>query len=110
MQKQTEPPKNIGYYLSRVKDIHVEEGQTIITLFARLSIKTPERNQNVWVEIEEVAWHQASRQIQQLPNGAYYFQLSEPVFREMERVSKEQLKTLYHFTPLYESVTFKKLG
>ncbi|QHJ70078.1 hypothetical protein [Planococcus halotolerans] len=110
MQKQTEPPKPTGYYLSRVKDTHTEAGKTYITLFARLSIKTPQHTKSVWVEIEEVAWDQASRHLQKLPNAAYDYQLSEAVFREMERVSKDQLETLYYFTPLYQSVIFRKLG
>lgn len=109
MQKQTEPPKHIGYYLSRVKDTHVENGQTFITLFARLSIKSPEHNTSVWVEIEEVAWNQASRRLQKLPNGAYNYQISEQIFRELERISRDRLETLYYLTPLYQSVTFKRL-
>ena len=109
MQKKTEPPKHIGYYLSRVKDTHTENGQTFITLFARLSIKTPQYTKSIWVDIEEVVWDQASRRLQKLPNGAYNYQLSEPVFRELERVSRDQLEMLYYLTPLYQSVTFRKL-
>lgn len=109
MQKQTEPSKQIDFYLSRVKDTHTENGQTFITLFARLSIKTPQHNKSIWVDIEEVVWNQASRRLQKLPNGAYYYQLSEPVFRELERVSRNQLEMLYYLTPLYQSVTFKRL-
>ncbi len=109
MQKQTTPSQNTGFYLARVKDTHIENGQTFITLFARLSVKSPQSNKSVWVEIEEVAWNQASRRLQKLPNGAYYYQISEPIFRELERISKDQMETLYYLTPLYQSVTFKKL-
>lgn len=110
MQKKTEPQKHIGYYLSRIKDTHIEDGNTFITLFARLSIRTTDRNESIWVEIEEVPWDQASQRMQKLPNGAYNYRVSEAVFHELERVSQNQFQTLYYLTPLYQSVTFKKLG
>lgn len=110
MQEQTTTLKDSGFYLSRVKDTHIENGQIFITLFARLSVKSPQCNKNVWVEVEEVAWNQASRRLQKLPNGAYCYRMSEPVFRELERISRDQMEILYYLTPLYQSVTFKKLG
>lgn len=110
MQKTPKTSKHIGYYLSRIKDTHTEDGKTYITLFARLSIKTPGHHESILVEIDEVAWNQASRRLQKLPNGAYNYRVSKAVFLELERITRNRFQTLYYLTPLYQSVTFKKLG
>ncbi|WP_156889845.1 hypothetical protein [Planococcus lenghuensis] len=63
MPKPSLSPIDTHYYFSHVKDTHAENGQMSITLFARLTIETPERSDCVWVGLEEVVWNQAAREL-----------------------------------------------
>ncbi|WP_211656271.1 hypothetical protein [Planococcus alpniumensis] len=109
MQRKSSPPLPFYYYFSRVKKTHIENGKAFITFFARLTIKTPRYTEYVWAEIEEIVWNQAGQRLQKVPNGMYTYQIPENVFRELERLSQKQQKSLYSLTPLYQTATFKRL-
>lgn len=110
MQKESVSPLHVHYYLSRVKNTHIENGQTFVTLCVRLTIKTPRYTEYVWMENKEMVWIQAGKRLQLTPNGMYTYQIPGNVFRELERLSRNQQKSLYTLTPLYQTATFKRLG
>ncbi|AQQ54743.1 hypothetical protein [Planococcus lenghuensis] len=110
MSEQSASQTTSRYYFSRVKDVHLENGQAFITLFARLTIETPEESKCVWVDLEEELWDHADRKLQNAPNGIYTYQITEEVFRELERLSGHRRYDLYSLTPLYKAVTFRRLA
>ena len=109
MQNRSLFPKNARYFFSRLKDSYTEKGQTFITLYACLTIVVPERSECVWEALEEVAWNEVNRKLQNAPNGIYTYQVPEEVFQELKRLSGQQQKELYSLTPLYKITRFSRL-
>ena len=109
MQKQTLSPSCARYFFSRLKIFHKDNGQTFITLYARLTIVVPDRSECVWEALEEVAWNQAHWKLQTTPNGIYTYQVPEAVFQELKRLSGYQQNELYSLTPLYQKARFSQL-
>ncbi|AQQ55263.1 hypothetical protein [Planococcus lenghuensis] len=99
-----------NYYFTRVKDLHAENGQAFITLFARLTKEDGQETESVWVELDEVKWEQAAPKLKMMPNGIQTYLISEEIFEELLRLSSSHHKEMYFLTPLAKMNKFRKLG
>lgn len=110
-QNQVLPQKSVAYYFVRSKNVHEENGEQFITLFARLcreqtSIiggKKLSERESVWVDIDEVKASHANRKIVELPNRIQNFVVNENIFYELVRTAKTSPKALYFIAPIYLS-------
>lgn len=96
-----------NYYFTQVKDMHTEDGQQFITLFARLTVENSVDVASVWVEIDEVKWDQAPEKLRQTPNGMATYLIPEEVFKGLMELSKTRHEELYSLTPMYKARKFK---
>jgi hypothetical protein len=98
------------YFFTRVKDTHEEEGKLFITLFARLTVQTASETKSLWVEIDEVAWEQASKKLKAIPNRMHTYSVSADIFRGLLQLSRRCPEELYFLTPLYQTKKCKRLN
>lgn len=108
-QKQLLPQHSVAYYFVRSKNVHEEEGEIFVTLFARLcreqtivsgGKKVSER-ESVWVDIDEVKAIHASEKMLELPNRIQNFVVAENVFKELVRTAQTCPKELYFVAPMH---------
>lgn len=108
--RQSVSAETLQYSFIRVKDTHEENHVKFITLFARLIIKNAYGTKNIWVEIDEVKWEQASEKLKKMPDAMHSYTVNEPVFKELLRLSNSCYKELYSLTPYHKTSEFRKLG
>lgn len=110
-QNQTLPQKSVVYYFVRSKNVHEEDGERFITLFARLcreqtyvvgGKKLSER-ESVWVDIDEVKASHAVPKIVEMPDRINNYVVAEDVFLELVHTAKTCPKELYFVAPIYMS-------
>lgn len=108
-QKQLIPQKSVTYFFLKSKDVHMENGVTSITLFARLAREitsvTGRRKQTqietLWVQLEEIGMGQATEKVKALPNCMEKYEVSEQVFRHLLQLSNRCPNELYGLIPYY---------
>ncbi|MGK7377430.1 hypothetical protein ACSFXN_06275 [Planococcus sp. 1R117A] len=108
-QIQHIPQKSVGYYFLKSKDVHIENGSSFITFFARLTReilheKEGEKQtevQTVWVKIDEVQLEQASEKVKAMPNCMQRYELTQNVFYNLYQLSKHCPKELFFVTPFH---------
>lgn len=108
-QKQLLPQQSAAYYFVRSKNVHEEDGETFITLFARLCReqtyvsggKKKSERESVWVDIDEVKAAHATKKVLDLPNRIQNFVVSENVFIELVKTAKTCPKELYFVAPIH---------
>lgn len=98
MEKEGER-EEVLYRFTRVKDRHWDNGHQYITLFGRLAIERLSGTQSVWVELQEVAWADASPKLRAMPNCCRIYYINEDVFNELCRVSERCHQELFYITP-----------
>lgn len=111
------PHKRVSYFFLKSKDVHVEEGNTYITCFARLTRevsieKDGEENtqiQTFWVDINELQFNQASKKLRELPNCMHRYEITKEVFYNMYQLSKRCPEELYQVIPYHKKSTSEKL-
>lgn len=109
------PRKSTNYFFLKSKDIHIENGKTFITLFARLTREISlsvegERQthvETVWVEIEELPIGHAPKKVRTLPNCMQRYAITENVFRNLHQLSKKSPKELFYVTPYHQGTCRK---
>lgn len=109
MQKN-KPVGQVKYRFTRVKDMHTENGQKYITLFGRLVKEGGSGAESVWVELEEVAWRDASSKLKAMPNAFWTFFITENVFKDLQRISTNCHQELYFLTPIHHQKEMRRLG
>ncbi len=110
-QKQLLPQQSVAYYFVRSKSVHEEEGETFVTLFARLCRehtfvsggKKMSERESVWVDIDEVKASHATEKMLKLPNRIQNFVVPENVFLELVNTAKTCPKELYFVSPIHIS-------
>ena len=106
--KQVAVPPSPRYQFVRSKDSYTEGTQTFITLFARLAIEIRSleegkrilKRETLWVDIEEIKIEHASTKITEMPNRIWNFEVTDQVFKELLRVSRNCPRELYFISPL----------
>ncbi|MBT2570577.1 hypothetical protein [Planococcus sp. ISL-110] len=99
--------KEVNFYFSRSKGTYEEGGESVITLFARLSVEIPaEKSRNtkecktIWVDIEDVKDEQATPKMKRMPDSINRYEISEELFWELYKISRKCPEELYYITPL----------
>lgn len=109
-EKQLLPQGSVAYYFVRSKDVHEEDGEEFITLFARLTREFTlyskgeifSERQSIWVDIDEVKTEHATSKMKALPNAIQTFTVQEEVFKELVEAARNCPKELYFITPMHE--------
>lgn len=112
-EKQLLPQGSVAYYFVRSKDVHEEDGDEFITLFARLTREFTlcsngeifSERQSIWVDIDEVKSTDVTQKIRALPNVIQTFTVQEEVFKELVEASRNCPKELYFITPMHEKTS-----
>lgn len=103
--------KSVAYYFVRSKNVHEEDGEQFITLFARLcreqtyikgGKKLSER-ESVWVNIDEVKMSHAMQKVIEMPDRIHNYVIAENVFKELVRTAHTCPKELYFIAPIHIS-------
>lgn len=108
-REQLSTQKSVTYFFLKSKDVHMENGVTAITLFARLtrvaiSFTGREKQTQVetcWVQLEDIEREQATEKVKALPNCMEKYEVSEQVFRHLLQLSKRCPNELYGIIPYY---------
>ena len=108
-QKHLVPQKSMAYFFLKSKDVHMENGLTSITLFARLAreitlVTGREKQTQVetfWVQIDDLGMEHATEKVKNLPNCMVKYEVSEKVFKHLLQLSKSNPNELYGVIPYY---------
>ena len=111
-QKQFTSQKPVVYFFLRSKDVHEENKREAITLFTRLTRETifytagkwQKRVETFWVQINDLAWEQASEKVKNMPNCIQKYEVTEKVFQHLLQLCKTCPEGLFGITPYYIKV------
>ncbi|WP_033543652.1 hypothetical protein [Planococcus sp. CAU13] len=115
-QNQYALQKSVQYFFRRSKDVNVENGSTVITLFARLmkeitfddGLNTYKKAETVWVDIWDVEMEAATEKMKELPNCMQQYIITEKVFCSLYQLSRNSPKELFYVTPLHHEAKREK--
>ena len=109
VKKQLIPQKSVTYFFIKSKDVHIENGFSSITLFARLGCeiffftdgKKRSQVETHWVQIDDVEMEDATDKLKTLPNCLEKYEVSEKVFQHLLQLTKSCPSELYSVIPYY---------